>query len=61
MSGGHMRVKVEIILEENEWDGRAIKLVLLPPTEYESDDDPEEEFLSGEHPMNLKVISDGRH
>ena len=37
-----MRVKIEIILEETEWDGRAIKLVLLPPTEYESDDDPEE-------------------
>lgn len=51
-----MRIKVEINLDDYEWDGRTLLLKLIP-SDYLEDDEPDpEEIIIEEPKTNLKVI-----
>lgn len=55
-----MRIKIEIHLDNHEWDGRTLSLKLLP-TDYIEDEEPDpdpdpEEIIVEEPDTKLKVI-----
>lgn len=51
-----MRIKVEIHLDDYEWDGRTL-LIKLAPSDYIEGEDPDpEEFIIEEPETKLKVI-----
>jgi hypothetical protein len=52
-----MRIKVEISLDDYEWDGRTLLLKLVPSEYTEEDEDPDpEEIIIEEPEIKLKVI-----
>ena len=51
-----MRIKVEIQLDDYEWDGRTLLLKLVP-SDYESEEPSDPEEIIYEEPIaSLKVI-----
>ena len=51
-----MRIKVEIHLDDHEWDGRTLQLQLIAP-DYEEDSEPDpDEIVIEEAEKKLKVI-----
>ena len=52
-----MRIKVELHLDDYEWDGRTLLLKLIPADEYTDGEDPDPEEVIVEVPeKTLKVI-----
>jgi len=51
-----MRIKVEINLDDQDWDGRTLLLKLVPSDYYEADDPDPEEIIVEEIDTKLKVI-----
>jgi len=51
-----MRIKVELILDDHEWDGRTLLLKLVPSDYLETEEPDPEEIIVEEIDTKLKVI-----
>ena len=51
-----MRIKVEINLDDHEWDGRTLLLKLVPSDYLETEEPDPEEIIIEEPDTKLKVI-----
>tara|TARA_R100000406_G_scaffold68349_1_gene48746 strand:+ start:195 stop:362 length:168 start_codon:yes stop_codon:yes gene_type:complete len=51
-----MRIKVEMHLDDYEWDGRTLLLKLIPSDYTEGEEPDPEEIITDEPDTKLKVI-----